>query len=446
MASRTLPAVVALALPACNFQAPGLGPTGEPVSESSGADGTDTSTGGSTAVDESSGPAPDSSGDAADTSTGAPCGADCPPEADWTVVGERGDGVGHALARADGDVIVAGDRSQKSEPDTRDIWVARFDGGDGSLRWEYAYAGAVKRNDTARAVAVGPDGRVVVAGSSQESDATRLDVWVGWLDPVTGESTHHHNLGTSVWEGGAGPLDESARALAIAPSGELLIGGTRCVHDPCVVPDAWVGRFTAEGKALWTDPMLWVASGAIQALAPAGDEFIAAGGDGYEGAPGRSLLRRFADDGAGTWSGVPEAAQDVGYVIVEVAVAGDGRLWVVGRETPEDANTDGFVRIYDPADDVAPVAERRGDELGGDATCVALAADGRAVVGGGAGGRLWFGAFADDLSPAWRVEVEDASAARGLAVEDGGVVVLGVVDGGRPVDDRLWLRRYAVGE
>src|SRR5687768_15962987 len=97
---------------------------------------------------------------------------------------------------------------------------------------------------------------------------------------------------------------------------------------------------------MWTDSMLNVGPCLVGGVTLLADDLIAFGTEGHEAvmAPWRSVVRRFAGDGAGTWSARQEADTCcVGFEALAAAVAPDGGLWVVGREFDP---IGGFARLY----------------------------------------------------------------------------------------------------
>jgi hypothetical protein len=136
---------------------------------------------------------------------------------------------------------------------------------------------------------------------------------------------------------------------------------------------------------------------------------------------------------------------DVSHEARAVELAPDGLLWVVGRSFGADMDVGGFVRVYDPASDVAPVAEVR-EELGGTALALVLTGSG-ALVGGGTGEHLWFAQLDPMLAQVWRIEEpaeKGLATARGLAIDGAGdIIVLGAITPEDQADgERLWLRKY----
>lgn len=431
-------------LAGCTFESPGLGSAGPTSSSgSTQADGS-TSTGAPEPTTAAPGTGTTDTGETTQTVDECPDG--CPPTVGWTAIADR---VGHALTLDhEGDVLVAGDRPQVDDELLRDVWLARFGGADGQLRWEQRHDGAERRSDFARAVVVLDDGRIVAAGASQEVQGRRLDVWVGWFDPG-GALLKTGNLGTAKWDGQNLQLDEWVRALALDATGELIVGGTRC-QAPCAVPDAWIGRFDREGLGLWSEAMLVTGSGALRAVAPLAGGLLAAGTDGYaeSTAPWRTQIRSFDGSGAGSWSALQEPPGAAGFDAVAVAVAPDGELWVVGRELEGMVVRGGFVRMYRPDREFMPVLERRGEALGGEASGVVVSADGGVLVTGtadpGGAPHLWLGRFSGELEPVWRIDepAEAVGSGRALVEDALGVVVLGQILGGDGLPVGTWLRRY----
>lgn len=415
--------------------------TGAGGSSSTSGTPIDPTTGGSTTtttgIDPTTGPDDTT---AADT-TGAPCVGDCPPEIGWTVVGMVGEGVGHALVLdAAGDVIVAGDRTQQNDPMLANIWVAKFRGSDGVQVWERGRGGMASSNDFARGVALTDSGTIVVAGAIYEKEGQKADVWLGWIEPASGAVMSESDLGTAGWNGGG--TDEWARAVAVHPNGDLLVAGDRC-KSPCVTPDAWVGRYSPTGMSKWDQPMLPFGPGVVHSLAAKGEGLVFAGTDGFADAanPWRSRVRQLGESGGGQWSALPEDPDQSSYEARALALAADGQVWVVGRVFKNADELGGFARVYDPGTGAAPVIEL---ELAGAAHAIAVA-DGVVMIGGGVEQRLWFARYSGSLEMAWTVEVDDGPyVARGLAIDaDGDALVLGALASENRADgERLWLRKY----
>lgn len=451
-------AVVIACLPvaACNFDAYGLAATTE-VELSSSSNGSSSSSSGAAPEPDSTGPGPSTglpevstSEGGEGSSTGEPaCSENCPPTPTWTVTTP---GDAHALVLDEvGDAVVAGERRETNAPSSTDVWVAKFARKEGHLVWEARHNGDQKGSDFARGVALTADGTVVVAGGSREVEGQRIDLWVGWHAADTGELLASGNLMTTDWSGVGVKLDEWAETLAIDDDGGLVIAGTRCAV-PCDVPDAWVGRFTSAGAPIWDEPMLACASGSFRGVVLDSESLLPFGTDGYDTSqvPGRSLIRRLDDDGAGTWSALPDPPQaEIGFVVLAGALAPDGGLWVVGREIV--AGTDGgFIRLYQPGGADKPIVELRGVDLGGELSAITLTGDGAPIVAGATGrypGRsLWVGQFSVELVPLWRIDEPSAevSEARGVARDaDGGLVVLGVQLPPENGPATTWLRRYS---
>ncbi len=133
--------------------------------------------------------------------------------------------------QSDGKVIVSG-------RDAQGFLLARYLP-NGALDPSFGDGGYVETafpaNGDASAVAVQPDGKIVVAGSDDPVDGTAFSQFVlarynpdGSLDPSFGLD----GIATTVVPSPAGQLpDAAANALAILPDGDLLAGGSTAWHD-----------------------------------------------------------------------------------------------------------------------------------------------------------------------------------------------------------------------
>jgi len=160
-----------------------------------------------------------------------------------------GEDYGKAVAvQDDGKLIVAG-----SSATTTGTWVSlvRFLR-DGSLDTGFGNAGKVitqvgsQGNDSAFAVAVQPDGRIVVAGASDQGGATHLDFAVlrykadGSLDTSFGN-------GGKVTADFAGDADR-AWAIALQPDGKIVVGGEANTGSSATGVDFALLRLDADGS------------------------------------------------------------------------------------------------------------------------------------------------------------------------------------------------------
>jgi uncharacterized delta-60 repeat protein len=159
-----------------------------------------------------------------------------------------GEDYGKAVAvQDDGKVIVAG-----SSATATGTWVSlvRFQR-DGSLDTGFGNGGKVitqvgpQGNDTAAAIAVQPDGKIVVAGSSDQG-ATRLDFAVlrynadGTLDSSFG------NGGKVTADFGSDT--DRAWALALQPDGKIVVGGEANMGSGATGVDFALLRLNADGS------------------------------------------------------------------------------------------------------------------------------------------------------------------------------------------------------
>jgi uncharacterized delta-60 repeat protein len=344
---------------------------------------------------------------------------------------------GNAVAIApDGDIVVVGSVETGSEE--RDFAIARLnpDGsldpgfsGDGRLTVELSWG----EDDYATGVAVRPDGRIVVAGTSADQFA------VLQLDDTGSPDDDFADDGSIVFGFGAADngqahdlvLDAAGNAV-VAGSGDSEQNGGRDVAIARLTPggeldDAFAqdGRLTAG-----LGQPGWASSDAAHAVAALPDGGVAIAGSTFQVPNGQGLFGRI--DSAGTvqtlgslGSGRYYAAQDVATLAGGVPVAvgyfqphggpgGSALAWALGDETPSTdwsfatgadvrataesiaglANGSVVVAgrigpqeslfLLDPASDAGFVAHA---PIGLDATELAVAA-GRTVAAGSQGGEL----------------------------------------------------------
>ena len=148
----------------------------------------------------------------------------------------------------DGRIVVAGETGGAF----KDIAVVRYNR-DGSIDETFGDGGGVVTdlggNDAANAVAVQPDGRIVVAGSGWTRGPGEDFVLVrylpdGRLDPSFGD----RGVATADFRGGT----DRGQALALQPDGAIVVGGVAQLSGGCRNPCERYGlaaaRFTAAGR------------------------------------------------------------------------------------------------------------------------------------------------------------------------------------------------------
>ncbi|WP_052291833.1 PEGA domain-containing protein [Thermococcus gammatolerans] len=137
-----------------------------------------------------------------------------------------------------GDIIIAGS-TESFGAGRRDIWVLRLDG-EGDVKWQKTYGGRIY--DDAHAVAVAPNGDIIVLGSTESFGAPyHSDVWILRLDAN----------GNVKWQKTYGGSDyDWAYAVAIAPNGDIIAaGGTE--RFAAGIVDVWILRLDENGNVKW---------------------------------------------------------------------------------------------------------------------------------------------------------------------------------------------------
>ena len=257
-----------------------------------------------------------------------------------------------ALALHEGGVVVAGE--VMLEPADRDGLVLAF-GGEGTLRWLHRHDGPAGGIDDARALAVAPDGGVLVGGG--EDDLTRW--WLAKLDADGRE------LGVSRQRGEVGAW---VAAVAVDAGGDPWIAGTEVLDAPDPSDAStwhtqpWLARLDPAGGVRWRvdEP----AAGTVRreafglALDPRGGATVV-GTDPLPQAtcsrrhcPGRPWLTSYDAGGQRRWWALPDAVtQGEGRA---AAWGEDGTLWIAGARRVVYLEADAWLGRYREAEEVAP--------------------------------------------------------------------------------------------
>ncbi|WP_367270972.1 protein kinase [Thermococcus sp.] len=254
-------------------------------------------------------------------------------------------GLGEAKAVVmgrNGDVIVAGYVEKK---DKKDAFVARLDG-DGKVKWFKTYGG--EKDDGFNDVKIAPNGDVIVAGYTRSFGAGGRDAWVLRLDKE----------GNVKWQKtyGGSYLDE-ANAVAIAPNGDVIVAGSTRSFGPGL-GDVWVLRLDADGNVKWQKTYGGSDNEWANAIAIADNgDIIVAGGTYSFGAGDRDAwVLRLDENGNVKWqktyggSRNDEAASvlldEGGNIIIAGNTASFGSKWwdIWVLRLPPDGDLEGFSR------------------------------------------------------------------------------------------------------
>ena len=285
---------------------------------------------------------------------------------------DNGDDVAHAVAVAEGDdLVIVGETYEDLQG--ANIWIARIDAGM-QPKWMTVYNGPGNLGDRAFGVAVDPGGDIVVTGEEYKLIGLH-NAWTRRLDPDGAE------IWTDVYDHKSG--EDTGRAVAIAPNGDIVVAGD--LYVPIGLANLWLRRYDPDGMVLWSkdlDHML--GNDRARGVAIADDGTIAVAGEVYEAA-GLAAIHVSKWDEAGTmiWSQIQDSEggdNDIGH---GVAWGPTGEIVAVGEEYTANDFARVWVRKYDAADAELWTQIFDGDAAGNDiGRAVDISADGYIYVAG----------------------------------------------------------------
>jgi hypothetical protein len=230
---------------------------------------------------------------------------------------------------------------------TRSASVAVRSLARGTALWTRQFG--VPQGAAARAVAVGPEGEVAVAG-------TTFGAFVGVHQGLEDVFVRRYLAdGALDWTRQFGTdVRDVPLAVAVGPAGEVAVGGFTygVLENGYVGPgNAFVRVLDAAGEVLWTRQFGSVENDAVGGLAWTGDgDLIAAGWTLGATDYATAFVRRFDPDGGLLWDRQFDLAPGIVYDAVEaVAVGPAGEIVVAGRTADE-----AFVRRLDAAGELCP--------------------------------------------------------------------------------------------
>ncbi|MHC4416685.1 MAG: delta-60 repeat domain-containing protein [Planctomycetota bacterium] len=292
--------------------------------------------------------------------------------------------------QADGRIIAVGD-TYLGSPTYRDFALARYNP-DGSLDTSFGSGGVVTTNlgsssESAHAVAVQPDGRIIAAGDTYLGSPTHRDAALVRYNPDGSLDSSFGNGGVVTTHLGSS-FSDYVHAVAVQPDGRIVVAG-EAGGDFALArynPDGSLdSSFDNDGIAI---THLGASDRAYSVAAQADGTIIAAGEAGGDFA----LLRYYADgslDPSFGFGGVVTTHLGSGERAYSIAVHADGRIVAAG----ESGGNFGLAR-YGPDGTLDPSFGTGGAvtlDLGGSdvAYTVAIQADQRIVAAGQTG--AWLG-------------------------------------------------------
>lgn len=336
-----------------------------------------------------------------------------------------GNGDDHATAIAvdnNGTVFVTGD--SWSNDDSYDYATTAYSNAGVPL-WTNRYRGPANSYDWATAIAVdrGGNGNVYVAGYSGSSFNSPSKP-----DYVT---VAYANAGILLWTnryGGAGNGDDRAYALAVAPSGDVIVSGISA--DGTTYSDCATIAYSSAGEPLWTNRY----NGGGNAIVTDIDNNVIVTGD----SAGDYLTIKYSSAGTPLWTnryGGPGNGSDRANA---VGVDRAGNVFVTGSSVG--VSSADYATIAYSSDGTALWTNRYGGYRDNFATAIAVAANGIVFVTGksygdgsaydyatiaysSTGESLWTNRYSGPLN--------QNDEARGVAVDSSGnVIVTGYSWGG----------------
>jgi uncharacterized delta-60 repeat protein len=333
--------------------------------------------------------------------------------------------------QADGKIIAIGSAIVSSSQQS-DFALARYNS-DGSLDAGFGTGGKVTTDfggdDQAGAVAIQPDGKIVVAGCTCSNSGLGCTVLTGsGYDYALARYHPNGSLDTSFGSGGKVTTDfngglDVATSVVVEADGKIIAGGTSC-SDPSMMcmftggTQFSLARYNADGsldhsfghqgKVFTPVPTF----GSIRAMALQPDGKLVAAGIAHPGPTGDFALARYNSDGTldssfgqgglvttdfNSSPGNPRSDQATG-----LAIQADGKIVVVGGSEKDSElffdfslaryNRDGTLDNTFGSGGKVQTALSSQDDM---ATSVVIESDGKILAGGIAGGFLTY--YSDGL-------------------------------------------------
>lgn len=256
----------------------------------------------------------------------------------WTWQGDdSGDDIAYAVALTpDGDLVIVGETFVQGEG--ADMFFFKL-GPDSVPVWQLTYTSPNGQGDRAYGVAVDPDGNIAVTGTEYKL--------IG-LDNVFTRVMDQDGvpLWTNVFDANSG--NDGGNAVAFTPEGNVIVAGH--IYVPIGLSDLWLRKYSSVGLTKWTrtaDHMKGNDEWHGVAVDPAGD--IALTGEVYEVAGLAAIYTaKYDSEGLKTWAKIQDSKggdNDRGH---GVAFDPAGNIVAVGSEYTANDFTRTWTRKHDP--------------------------------------------------------------------------------------------------
>jgi len=290
-----------------------------------------------------------------DTGDTSPTNLIPPPEVQWAHAfgGTQSDQFDAVAVTADSDFIGVGYTTSGDGDlaDTHDTYssgamdaVVACVTADGTLRWAHTFGGT--GDDRFMAVAIAPDGNIVVAGYTDSVDGdfpmkspTAPDGSLDSSDAVVAEISPEGSLEWATTIGGSG--QDSFGSVAVGADGTIFAGGTTTVTDGDFTGEATRGAVLAEitqsGRVQWAK-VFGGGYGTFDAVALRADGTVIAAGFTAEriGTPQDGWVMALTEDADTTWTRTYGGSGPDEFSAL--ALAPDGSMVVTGRTFSTDGD------------------------------------------------------------------------------------------------------------
>jgi len=219
------------------------------------------------------------------------------------------------------------------------IWVRKYDA-NGNVAWTRTHNGTADGSDAGNGIAVDESGNVYVTGS-EYVDGQDGNVWVRKYDS-SGKA-----LWTKTYNGACNGYDAGSD-IALDRDGNVYVTGSEWVlGEDCNI---WVRRYNSEGNEVWTSTFNSTANGSDEGSGIAVDGNGNVYVTGYEYVGGQDCniwVRKYDSEGNEIWTRTHNGTADGEDAGCDIAVDGDGNVYVTGYEEDTEQSLNIWIRKYD---------------------------------------------------------------------------------------------------